>query len=75
VIGRIRVNENRVNIDMLDEKWVTTQLNSKALQLPHVELDLAIVLTATTEELRAFAVAQATNKEAFSVHYDLVKVP
>jgi hypothetical protein len=74
IIGRIWVDENSVRIHVLDEAWVIKRIKAGTLGLDSTETPDGTILTATTEQLRKFAVDHADDKEAFSLNYDLIKV-
>jgi hypothetical protein len=49
-----------------DAEWLATMAAAKKLAIPHIMLDGAVLLTASTEELQAFVRAYAKTPEAFS---------
>ncbi|MDH5271288.1 MAG: hypothetical protein OEY32_15345 [Candidatus Krumholzibacteria bacterium] len=49
-----------------DAEWLSTMAAENKLSIPHVSLDGAVLLTASTEELQAFVRAYAHTPEAFS---------
>jgi hypothetical protein len=73
-IARVWLDKDELRIRFLDEKWAWKQVHAGNLNLPHVEAPTALVLTATTEELRTFAVEHADDKEAFSAEFRLIRV-
>jgi hypothetical protein len=49
-----------------DAEWLSTMAAEKKLSIPHVSLDGAVLLTASTEELQKFVRTYARTPEAFS---------
>lgn len=49
-----------------DAEWLTTMTAQKQITIPHVALDGAVLLTASTTELQAFVRKYARTPEAFS---------
>ena len=49
-----------------DAEWLSTMVAQNKLAIPHVLLDGAVLLTASTEQLQAFVHAYARTPEAFS---------
>ncbi len=66
VFGRVFLEQDRMHIDFLSDKWVSDQAKTRKLTLPSVTIGERTVLTATTEELRKFALEHAEDKDAFS---------
>ena len=73
-IGRIWVERDSLRIQLLDEAWVSKQVKAGTFELAHADVEERTILTATTEQLRKFALEHAEDKDAFSVNYDLTKV-
>jgi hypothetical protein len=74
VIGRVYLEKDKLHIDFLSDQWVSDQAKAGKLPLSSVRImdqtirsiPDRIVLSATTEELRKFAMQHAEDKEAFS---------
>jgi len=73
-IAGIWLDKDEVRIRFLDEKWAWKQIHNSKFSLSHVEAPTALVVTATTEELRKFATEHADDKEVFSADFRLVRV-
>lgn len=55
-----------LSVSDFDAEWLSTMAADKKLTIPHVSLDGAVLLTASTEELQAFVRKYAKTPEAFS---------
>lgn len=73
-IARIWLDKDELRIRFLDEKWAWKQIHESKFTLSHVEAPTALVVTATTQELRKFAAEHADDKEAFSAEFRLVRM-
>jgi len=65
-VGRVYLEKDTMHIDFLSDKWVSDRAKAGKLGLPCVLIGNRIVLSATTEDLRKFAMQHAEDKEAFS---------
>jgi|SRR5713101_706734 len=72
-IGRIRIEQDKVRIDMLEDTWVEKQVKAGTLPLSYIAAPQGILLTARTEELRKFVVEHAEDKNIFSDSYELTR--
>jgi hypothetical protein len=66
VFDRVFLEQDRMHIDFLSDKWVADQAKAGKLALPSIASGNQLVLSATTEDLRKFVLAHAEDKEAFS---------
>ena len=73
-IARIWIDEHGARIHFLDNTWLEKQIKAGKLEIPYAAAPAGTVLTATTEQLRKFALQHAEDKEAFSLNFDMVKV-
>lgn len=64
--ARIALDGNRLEIAFLDADWLKTALADGRVALAHTRVDGEIVLTASTDELRAFVAACAADPKAFA---------
>jgi len=69
--GRIHLEKGNVRIDFLGDDWVKEQGRAGKLELASVRTGNGPVISASTEELRKFALEHAEDKEAFSEPYAL----
>ncbi len=56
-----------LSVSDFDAEWLSTMAAQKKITIPHVPLDGAVLLTASTPELQAFVRKYARTPEAFSV--------
>ena len=71
IFGRIHLEKNSVRIDFLSDEWVKKQGKAGKLPLASVQTRDGLVISASTEELRKFAVEHAEDTDAFSDPYSL----
>jgi hypothetical protein len=71
LFGRIYVEKDSVRLELLNDEWVREQGKAGTLSLPTVETADELVISASTEELRKFALEHAEDTKAFSEHYSL----
>jgi len=69
--GRIHLEKGSVRFDFLGDDWVKDQRKAGKLALATVQIPNGLVISASTEELRKFALEHAEDKEAFSEPYSL----
>ncbi len=69
--GRIHMEKGGVRIDFLNEDWVKEKAKAGKLTLATVQTPNGLVISATTEELRKFALEHADDTDAFSEPYSL----
>jgi len=58
-----------MRIDFLNDKWVSDQAKAGKLALVTVKTPNLVILAASTEELRKFALEHADDKGAFSENF------
>jgi hypothetical protein len=73
-IARIWLDRDELTIRFLDEKWARKQIHENKFSLSYVDTPTALVVTASTEDLRKFAAARADDRDAFSDEYRLFRV-
>ena len=73
-IARLWLDKDELRIRFLDEKWAWKQIHESKFTLSHVETPTALVVTASTEELRKFAREHADDQEAFSAEFRLIRM-
>lgn len=73
VFGRIHWEKQGPRIDFLNDEWITKQAKAGTLSLSVVQAPGGPLLSATTEQLRKFALEHAEDKEALSEAYSLVR--
>lgn len=73
-IARIWLDKDELMIRFLDEKWAWKQIHESKFSLSYVDAPTALVVTASTEELRKFVTTHADDKDAFSDEYRLFRV-
>lgn len=71
MFGRIQLAKDSVRIDLLDDDWVKKQNEASKLALAIVQTADGQVISASTEELRKFALEHAEDAKAFSDPYSL----
>jgi hypothetical protein len=69
--GRIHLEKGSAHFDFLNDDWVKEQAKAGKLKLATVQTPNGLVISATTEELRKFALEHAEDTEAFSEPYSL----
>jgi hypothetical protein len=72
-IGRIWIEKDSVRVELLDDDWLKSTAKSGAPALSFVEPDKQLVVTATTEQLQAFALKYANDTKAFSSELKLTR--
>lgn len=72
-IGRIRIEQDKVRLDMVEDTWVEKQVKAGTLPLSYIATPQGFVLTAKTDELRKFVVEHAEDKNIFSDSYELAR--
>lgn len=70
-IGRIWIEKDSVHMAFLGEDWLKDARSKGNPPLPAVDAKDSLVVTATTEQLQAFARKYAGDKDAFSESYYL----
>lgn len=73
VFARIRMDQKTLRLDFLNDDWIRKQMKTGKPALATLETDDNLLVTATTAELRKFALAHAEDAEAFSDHYEFVR--
>jgi len=74
MIARIRVDQKTLRFDFLKDDWIRNQIKAGKPPLATLETDDNLLVTATTEELRKFALVHAEDAEAFSEGYSFERV-
>jgi hypothetical protein len=69
--GRIHLEKDSVRLDLLSDEWIKERVNNGTLALATVQIADGRAISATTEELRTFALEHAEDTAAFSEHYSL----
>ncbi|MCU1315378.1 MAG: hypothetical protein JWN63_700 [Candidatus Acidoferrum typicum] len=69
--GRIQIEKASVRMDLLSDEWVKQQHKASKPLLDFVQTADGPTISASTEELRKFALEHAEDKEAFSEPYSL----
>lgn len=72
-IGRIWIEKDSVRAELLNDDWLRDAAKSGSPALSFVEPDNQFVVTATTEQLQAFALKYANDTKAFSTELKLVR--
>lgn len=72
-LSRIDSKGDTLLIRMLDQEWLEDRLESGALDTPYLMIDDRIVLTGTTPQLRALAIAIADSVDAFQLDSTLIR--
>lgn len=66
LLGRVSIEGDALNLDLLDEDWIKDQLKAGKISIAHEDNDDGdVVLTASTAELQKFVVAHADDDKAF----------
>lgn len=74
LIGRLDIDGNALHFRLLSEDWLQEEWQSGRLQLPSAENDDGEkFLTASSKQLKEFAVRYATDAEAFSYSEDFAR--
>ena len=71
LFGRIHQDKGSVRIDFLSDEWVKKQVKVGKLPLAAVQTTHGLVISASTEELRKFALEHASDTDAFSEPWSL----
>ncbi len=69
--GRIHLEKGSVRLDLLRDEWVKEQGKAGKLALATVQTADGLVISASTEELRKFALEHAEDTQVFSDAYSL----
>jgi len=72
VFGRLSLSQDQARIDFLNDEWVQNNIKAGKLPLAFVPTQNP-VLSASTAELRKFALEHAEDHEAFSEIYSLMR--
>ena len=65
ILSRIWINGDTLTMASLESDWLRDMIDAKKLSIAHVRRDDDIILTATTEELRALCLRFAEDDTAF----------
>lgn len=65
ILSRIWINGDTLRVASLESDWLRDMIDAKKLRIAHVRRDNDIILTATTEELRALCLRFAEDDRAF----------
>jgi hypothetical protein len=71
LFGRIYLEKDGARFDLLNDEWVKEGAKAGTLPLPSIQTANDLVVSASTEELRKFALEHAEDTKAFSEHYSL----
>jgi hypothetical protein len=76
MLARIRLQaaQKSLRIDFLKDDWIRNQIKAGKPVLATLDTDENLLVTATTQELRKFALAHAEDTEAFSEGYSFERV-
>jgi hypothetical protein len=69
VFGRLRLEKATAHVDFMDDEWVAKQVKAGKFSLAFIQTPHGPVLSASTEELRKFALEHAEDQESFSDLY------
>ncbi|HEV1995714.1 MAG TPA: hypothetical protein VGR03_15385 [Candidatus Acidoferrum sp.] len=72
-IGRIRIEQDKVRLDMVEDTWIEKEFKAGMLPLSYISTSQGFVVTAKTEELRKFVVEHAEDDNIFSDSYELTR--
>jgi len=73
MIARIHADGKTLRIEFLNNTWLKKQIKAGKLALATLDTDDGLLVTATTAELRNFALTHAEDAEAFSDRYEFVR--
>ncbi|MBZ5526434.1 MAG: hypothetical protein LAN71_00830 [Acidobacteriia bacterium] len=73
VFARVRADKKNLRLDFLSDDWVKKQLKDGKSALATLAVDSGLLVTATTAELRKFALAHAEDEEAFSERFEFAR--
>ncbi len=65
ILSRIWLNGDTLRMSSLESDWLRDMIDAKRLSIAHVRRDGDIILTATTEELRALVLRFTEDDKAF----------
>ena len=65
ILSRIWIDRDTLRMASLESDWLRAMIDADKIHIAHVRRDDDIILTATTEELRAFVVRFAEDDKAF----------
>lgn len=72
MVGTVKLSADAVSLRFLDDEWMTKAVKANGKLIKNEMVDDAPVLTASTAELRAFALAHAGDEKAFSAKFDFL---
>jgi hypothetical protein len=73
-ILKIERNADTLLVADFDPEWLSMMASKKLVEIAHVPLDGAVLLTAPTEDLQKFVAKYAQTREAFSEPVRLIRV-
>lgn len=73
IIARIRADQRTLRFDFLSDDWITGRSKAGKPALATLDVEGQLLVTATTAELRSFALAHGEDTEAFSERYEFVR--
>jgi len=73
MVATVKLDGDKVSMRFLDDEWTTKALKANAALIKHEMVENSAVLTASTQELRDFALAHSGDDKAFSVNFNFVR--
>ncbi len=73
MVGTVKLDGDKVSMRFLDDEWMAKAVKANAALIKHEMVGDSAVLTASSAELREFALAHAGDDKAFAVNFNFVR--
>ncbi len=73
MVGTVKLDGDKVSMRFLDDEWTAKALKANAALVKHEMVGGSAVLTASSSELREFALAHAGDDKAFVLNFNFVR--
>jgi hypothetical protein len=73
MVGTVKLDGDKISMRFLDDEWTAKAVKANAALIKHEMLADSAVLTASSAELRDFALAHAGDDKAFALNFNFVR--
>ena len=73
MVGTVKLDGDKISMRFLDDEWTAKAVKANAALIKHEMVADSAVLTASSAELRDFALAHAGDDKAFAVNFNFVR--
>jgi hypothetical protein len=73
MVGTVKIAGDTVAMRFLDDEWLTKAVKANPALIKHEMVNDSAVITASTAELRGFALAHASDDKAFASDFNFVR--